>query len=88
MYSLLAAQIILDPDGLCSRRFHADFTTTGVDYGRLQAGDTLTVEGRELTIVRVGKDCHPGCALVQQGRSCRLKNNCAFAKIRGKDWKQ
>ncbi len=88
MFSLLSDHAARGPKGLCSRRFRADFVTTDVDYGKLHVGDVVTVDGRELTIIRVGKDCHPECGLVRQGRVCRLKNNCAFAEIRGKDWKQ
>lgn len=85
MLSLMAADAVRDPEGLCSARFRADILTTDVDYESLRAGDVVHVDGRALTITRVGKSCHPECALVRQGKLCGLKNNCAFAEMHKKD---
>ena len=85
MISLLSADVARDPEGLCSAKFRADCLTRGIDYAFLRVGDVVTVGGRTLVITRVGKRCHPQCALVRDGRVCALKNNCAFAEIYEKD---
>lgn len=78
--SLVADGVVRDPEGLCSARYHADIVTHGVDYAKLAVGDTISLDGRTLTITSVGKRCHAACALVQSGRTCSLKHNCAFAE--------
>ena len=77
--SLLADTAVRDPEGLCSARFRADIETHDVDYARLSVGDIVTAEGKTYQITGVGKRCHAECPLVQAGRVCDLKTNCAFA---------
>lgn len=78
--SLIAQDAVRDPQGLCSARFRADIETSGVDYTTLSVGDAVTVGDVTYIITRVGKRCHAECALVQAGRTCQLKDNCAFAE--------
>lgn len=69
------------PEGLCKGRFHADYLTDAIDYSALRAGDVVTVDGTRILITRVGKPCHPGCALAESGRECRLRSRCAFGQL-------
>lgn len=78
--SLVADDVVRDPEGLCSARYHADIVTHGLDYDTLAVGDTVICEGKTLIITAVGKRCHAECALVQSGRVCQLKHRCAFAQ--------
>ena len=80
LVSLMAAGLPRDPEGLCSMKFTADYETADVDYSALRPGDMIRVGGRAIVITAVGKGCHPACSLLRAGRTCRLKNNCAFGR--------
>lgn len=83
--SLMAGEIaeeIAELDGLCTKRFHADIITRGIDYSKLSAGDELYLDGKRIVITRVGKPCFPECAL--EDKPCALNRNVAFAEEIGK----
>ena len=67
--------------GLCTAKFAANIVTNGLDYGRITAGDRLTIRGCELKLTRVGKRCYEACAIAQTGKTCPLPENCAFAQV-------
>lgn len=79
-FSLMSDDAAHNPEGLCGARFHADYVTHDLDYASLAVGAAVAVDGRELIVTRVGKECHAECPLVQAGRTCKLKHNCAFAR--------
>jgi len=69
-------------DGLCLKRFHADFEAEGVCGWK--AGDVVTVDGegsggRKYIITMTGKRCFPECVLLQKtGQKCLLASGVAF----------
>ena len=71
-------------DGLCLKRFHADFEAEGVSGWK--AGDVVqipaedgTVHAYEITLA--GKRCFAECTLLQKtGRKCPLADGAAFGR--------
>lgn len=66
-------------DGLCLKRFHADYIVEGL--GRYRIGDVYNIEETRFEITSVGKRCFPECALLKRtGRKCPLAEGVAFGK--------
>ena len=79
--SLIAGEILEELktiDGLCTKRFHADLTTVGVNYDAMCVGDIVTVNGRKIRITKVGKPCFAECEL--EDKPCVLAGNVAFGE--------
>lgn len=66
---------------LCWKKFYANFITEGFDYSNLKVGDKFNIGDTCIEITQVGKPCFDGCGIIVNGKSCVLKNNCAFAKV-------
>jgi len=67
-------------DGLCLKRFHADFEAEGVTSWK--AGDVVTAGGGTYEIKKTGKRCFPECVLLQKsGKKCPLACGTAFGRI-------
>lgn len=67
--------------GLCVKRYIPSISTEGLNYSSLSKGDTLRIGEAEIEITEIGKRCFPECTLVQEGKTCNMKRNCAFAKV-------
>lgn len=66
-------------DGLCLRRFHADFETEGAADWKI--GDVVTVCGSRYEITIKGKRCFAECVLLQRtGVKCPLADGTAFGR--------
>lgn len=68
-------------EGLCVERFMPNITTSGLDYETLLPGTVLSLGTAKIEITSTFKKCFPECAFVQSGKSCKIKKNCAFAKV-------
>ena len=67
------------PDGLCLRRFHADFEAEGTAEWKI--GDTVWADGTAYEITITGKRCFSECGLLQRtGEKCPLAEGVAFGK--------
>ena len=76
----LRDEALVIEDGLCLARFHADMDAEGVRSW--QAGDTVTVDGRQYRIIITGKRCFAECGLLQRtGRKCPLADGVAFGRV-------
>lgn len=79
--SLMASEILEEVsklDGLCTKKFKADFYTKGVDYSTLKIDDIIEIEGKKIKISRVGKPCFDECTL--PNKPCILNKNVAFGE--------
>lgn len=66
-------------DGLCLKRFRADFT---VDNLRpFEEGETIVIDGESYLLIKKGKRCFDECDLLKRtGRPCPLASGAAFGK--------
>ena len=95
--SLMAGEIIDEIksiDGFCTKKFHADIITNGIDYKALSEGNELVLDnehftfteeaekykGKRIRITRVGKPCFPDCPVPKDQKPCILNHNVAFAE--------
>lgn len=79
--SLMASEVIEEVgmlDGLCTKKFKADYYTKGIDYSRLKAGDIIEIEDKRIKISRVGKPCFDECTLPD--KPCVLNRHVAFGE--------
>ena len=66
-------------DGLCLKRFRADFTVDGLNS--LEEGAVIHKNGSEYVIVKTGKRCFDECDLLKRtGRPCPLSDGVAFGE--------
>ncbi|MFH1003680.1 MAG: MOSC domain-containing protein [Chloroflexota bacterium] len=62
--------------------FAENLTTEGIDLVSLPVGTRLRVgEGVLLELTQHGKECHRGCAILQQIGSCIMPREGVFARI-------
>lgn len=83
--SLMAAEIVEEVktlNGLCTKKFHADILTHGIDYKALKEGDVIEADGKAVKITRVGKPCFDECPL--EKKPCILNGNVAFGEATDK----
>ena len=66
--------------GLCMKRFQADVVMDETRFENLHIDDIISIKGRRVRIVRVGKECFTGCELHDNNVYCPLKDSCAFGK--------
>ena len=62
--------------------FAENLTTEGIELASLPTGTRLTV-GDDLTleITQIGKECHTGCAIMQQVGTCIMPTEGVFARV-------
>lgn len=66
-------------DGLCLKRFRADFTVDGLS--RLEEGAVIHVKESDYIITKKGKRCFDECDLLKRtGRPCPLADGVAFGE--------
>lgn len=66
-------------DGLCLKRFKADFSVDGLRS--FEEGAAIAIEGKNYIITKKGKRCFEECQLLQRtGRQCQLASGVAFGK--------
>ena len=66
-------------DGLCLKRFRADFTVD--DLCSFHGGASITIGGENYVIAKTGKRCFEECQLLQRtGRPCPLASGVAFGE--------
>jgi hypothetical protein len=81
--SLMAGEIteeIKSIDGFCTKKFKADHITRGLDYSKLEAGQTVEADGRRIRISKVGKPCFKDCPVPKEQKPCILSRNVAFGE--------
>ena len=79
--SLMAGEIteeIKTIDGLCTKKFKADHITYGLDYGKLEPGQTVEADGKKIRISKVGKPCFADCPVPKEQKPCILSRSVAF----------
>lgn len=67
-----------NPQGLCMRKFKADYIIDDIDFSQIQIGDSILIDDKILIIDQVGKSCYDGCVLHDNNLYCPLRNGCAF----------
>lgn len=62
--------------------FAENLTTEGIEVAALPVGAVLQV-GEEvvLEITQIGKECHSGCAIMQQAGTCIMPKEGVFARV-------
>ena len=73
-----AVEAVKKLDGLCTKKFHADIYTNGIDYSKLKVGDIISADNKRVRITRVGKRCFDECTL--PNKPCVLNKNVAFGE--------
>jgi len=61
--------------------FAENITTEGIDLAALPVGAHLTIGGAHLEITQIGKECHKGCAIMQQVGDCIMPRRGIFARV-------
>lgn len=61
--------------------FAENITTRGVDLPSLSVGTRLVIGQVELEITQIGKECHNGCAIMEQVGECVMPTKGIFAKV-------
>ena len=62
--------------------FAENLTTEGIDLAALPPGTRLTVgDDVSLEITQIGKECHTGCAIMQQVGTCIMPTEGVFARV-------
>ena len=66
-------------DGLCLKRFKADFSVDNLCS--FEEGAVIAIEGKNYIITKKGKRCFEECQLLQRtGRPCPLASGVAFGE--------
>ncbi len=66
-------------DGLCLKRFRADFTVD--DLRSFEEGEIIRIDGENYVITKKGKRCFEECQLLQRtGKPCPLASGVAFGE--------
>ena len=66
-------------DGLCIKRFKADFTVDNLRS--FEEGETIVIDEESYLIIKKGKRCFDECDLLKRtGRPCPLASGVAFGK--------
>ena len=66
-------------DGLCLKRFRADFTVD--DLRSFEEGEIIRTDGENYVITKKGKRCFEECQLLQRtGKPCPLASGVAFGE--------
>lgn len=66
-------------DGLCLKRFRADFTVDNLRS--FEEGETVAIYGERYIIIKKGKRCFDECNLLKRtGQPCPLASGVAFGK--------
>lgn len=61
--------------------FAENITTEGVVLSSLPVGARLRVGDVELEVTQIGKECHKGCAIMQQVGECIMPRRGIFARV-------
>ncbi len=62
--------------------FAENIVTRGVDLASLRIGDRLRIDGVELEITQIGKECHnSGCAIKKATGDCIMPREGLFSKV-------
>jgi MOSC domain-containing protein YiiM len=67
--------------GLCTGKFAENITTQGIELYSLKVGTKIEISDCLLEITQIGKECHKGCAIMQQVGSCVMPTEGVFAKV-------
>ena len=66
-------------DGLCLKRFRADFTVDNLRS--FEEGERIVIDEESYLIIKKGKRCFDECDLLKRtGRPCPLASGAAFGK--------
>ena len=61
--------------------FAENITTRGVELPALPVGSQLRIGDALLEISQIGKECHHGCAIMQQTGDCVMPRRGVFARV-------
>ncbi len=67
--------------GLCTVKFQANLMVDGMALWELPVGTKLRIGDSLHEISQVGKGCHAGCAILENGDSCILMQQAVFTRI-------
>jgi MOSC domain-containing protein YiiM len=61
--------------------FAENITTRGIELASLPVGARLRIGDALLEVTQIGKECHKGCAIMQQVGDCIMPKQGIFAKV-------
>jgi MOSC domain-containing protein YiiM len=61
--------------------FAENITTEGVELAALPVGTRMRLGDVEIEVTQIGKECHKGCAILQQVGDCIMPRRGIFAKV-------
>ncbi|SFA76186.1 molybdenum cofactor synthesis domain-containing protein [Acetitomaculum ruminis DSM 5522] len=61
--------------------FGENLLVSGIDFIHLPLGTKFFVGDVELELTQIGKECHKGCAIMQQVGTCIMPTNGVFTKV-------
>lgn len=61
--------------------FAENITTKGIDLAALPVGSRLSIGEAVLEVTQIGKECHRGCAIMQQVGDCIMPRRGVFARV-------
>ena len=68
--------------GFCHNRFKGNFVLNDIDLKQLTLGQTLGLGSAIIKVIRIGKDCHKSCPIIERtNRACSLNKYIFFGEI-------
>ena len=67
--------------GVACGDFAGNITTRGIVLHQLPVGTRLKIGSALLEVTQIGKECHQGCAIMQQVGDCIMPKRGIFAKV-------
>jgi MOSC domain-containing protein YiiM len=61
--------------------FAENITTVGLDFIGIDVGSRLLLGEIEIEIIKIGKECHTGCAIREYTGDCIMPTEGVFAKV-------
>ena len=61
--------------------FGENFVTEGLDLGKIQVGDKISIGDSLLEITQKGKQCHVKCNIFKMVGDCIMPKNGVFARV-------
>lgn len=67
--------------GLCVGKFAENLTTQGIELHTLPVGTKFKIGDTIQQLTQIGKECHVGCAIMQQVGKCIMPTHGIFTKV-------
>lgn len=61
--------------------FGENIITRGIDWKKVKVGARIRINGAELEVTQIGKECHSGCAIYDAVGECIMPKQGIFARV-------